>query len=377
MKRILCILIGVSLVLFMAAGCAPKVEVPPTTEATTTAPSTEATTEAPTTTEAAAGQEDTPKGEGVIYYMAPMLSDEFQAGANLMSRNIGSELGYEVKSLNANNDVTKQINQMDDAIGMKPKAIILNAVDVSALVGSADKARAEGIPILVFDRFITETTIDFSSVVGTVKIGQIAGKECARLLKEKYGEEKGVVLEIMGDLGDNYTIMIDKGFKEVMAAYPNVEIITKDTPQWEPSTMASTVDDQITARKDIDILFNHADDRTAAIIPVFESHGYKQGDIIWISTDGTPTGLKSIRDGWVLETVQEPMVAMAHGLWAFMDEVLAKEEIKTGKYTIEGLETELITEKWGPTLYFPGDIISKENVDDPNLWGNVKVEVEK
>jgi len=376
MKRILCILIGVSLVLIMAAGCAPKVEVPPTTEATTTAPSTEATTEAPTT-EAAVGQEDTPKGEGVVYYMAPMLSDEFQAGANLMSRNIGSELGYEVKSLNANNDVTKQINQMDDAVGMKPKAIILNAVDVSALVGSADKARAEGIPILVFDRFITETTIDFSSVVGTVKIGQIAGKECARLLKEKYGEEKGVVLEIMGDLGDNYTIMIDKGFKEVMAAYPNVEIITKDTPQWEPSTMASTVDDQITARKDIDILFNHADDRTAAIIPVFESHGYKQGDIIWISTDGTPTGLKSIRDGWVLETVQEPMVAMAHGLWAFMDEVLAKEEIKTGKYTIEGLETELITEKWGPTLYFPGDIISKENVDDPNLWGNVKVEVEK
>jgi ribose transport system substrate-binding protein len=376
MKRILCILIGVSLVLIMAAGCAPKVEVPPTTEATTTAPSTEATTEAPTT-EAAVGQEDTPKGEGVVYYMAPMLSDEFQAGANLMSRNIGSELGYEVKSLNANNDVTKQINQMDDAVGMKPKAIILNAVDVSALVGSADKARAEGIPILVFDRFITETTIDFSSVVGTVKIGQIAGKECARLLKEKYGEEKGVVLEIMGDLGDNYTIMIDKGFKEVMAAYPNVEIITKDTPQWEPSTMASTVDDQITARKDIDILFNHADDRTAAIIPVFESHGYKQGDIIWISTDGTPTGLKSIRDGWVLETVQEPMVAMAHGLWAFMDEVLAKEEIKTGKYTIEGLETELITEKWGPTLYFPGDVISKENVDDPNLWGNVKVEVEK
>ena len=376
MKRILCILIGVSLVLIMAAGCAPKVEVPPTTEATTTAPSTEATTEAPTT-EAAVGQEDTPKGEGVVYYMAPMLSDEFQAGANLMSRTIGSELGYEVKSLNANNEVTKQINQMDDALAMKPKAIILNAVDVSALVGSADKARAEGIPILVFDRFITETTVDFSSVVGTVKMGQIAAKECARLLKEKYGEEKGVILEIMGDLGDNYTIMIDKGFKEVMAAYPNVEIITKDTPQWEPTTMASTVDDQITARKDIDILFNHADDRTAAIIPVLESHGYKQGDIIWISTDGTPTGLKSIRDGWVLETVQEPMVAMAHGLWAFMDEALAKEEIKTGKYTIEGLETELITEKWGPTLYFPGDVISKENVDDPNLWGNVKVEVEK
>jgi ribose transport system substrate-binding protein len=363
MKRILCILIGVSLVLFLAAGCAPKVAAPTTTEVPAT--------------EAAAGQEDAPKGEGVVYYMAPVLFDEFQAGTKLMMEKIGPELGYEVKSLNANNNATKQIEQIDDAITMKPKAIIMNAVDSSTIMGSVDKARAEGISVFVFDRFITETTIDFTTVVGTVKMGKIAAGECARLLKDKYGEEKGVVLEIMGDPGDMYTVLIDQGFKESMAAYPNVEVIAKDTPLWEPTTTATIVDDQLTARKDIDIIFLHADFRGTAVVPVLESHGYKKGDITLISTDGAPTGLQVIRDGWMLETIQEPMVAMAYGIWAFMDETLAKETIKTGMYTIQGLEAELKTEKWGPTLYFPGDIISKKNVDDPNLWGNMKVEVEK
>jgi ribose transport system substrate-binding protein len=373
MKRILCFLLGVSLVLFLAVGCAPKIAAPSTTEA----PATEETAAEETTTETAVGQEDAPKGEGVVYYMAPVLFDEFQAGTKLMMETSGPELGYEVKSLNANNNATRQIEQMDDAITMKPKAIIMNAVDSSTIMGSVDKARAEGIPVLVYDRFITDTTVDFHSVVGTIKIGKMAVGECVNLLKDKYGEEKGVVLEIMGDPGDMYTVLIDEGFREDMAKYPNIEVIAKDTPLWEPTTTATIVDDQLTARKDIDIIFFHADFRGTAIVPVLESHGYKKGDIQMIGTDGAPTGLQVIRDGWMIETIAVPMVQQVWGIWSFMDETLAKEEIKAGTYDIKGVESELVIEKWGPTLYLPGQIITKENADDPNLWGNMKVEIEE
>jgi ribose transport system substrate-binding protein len=315
--------------------------------------------------------------KGVIYYMSPVLFDEFQAGSKLMIEKFAKELGYEIRSLNAKNNASLQIEQMDDAIGMKPIAIILNAVDSSTIVGSVQKARAAGIPVLVYDRFITETYVDFHSVVGTVKMGEMAADECAKILEKKYGKAKGVVLELMGDLGDMYTILIDQGFKERMKRYPDIKYIVKDTPQWEPTTAASICDDQLTVRKDIDIIFLHADFRGTAIVPVLEAHKYKKGDIVMIGTDGAPTGLDLVRDGWMQINIAVPMVQQAWGLYEFFDDIINKKEIKPGTYDIRGVKADLIKEKWGPTLYLPGEIITKDNVDNPDLWGNLKVMVEE
>lgn len=325
----------------------------------------------------AAGKKEKVAVEKVIYYMSPVLFDEFQAGSKLMIEKFAKELGYEIKSLNAKNSASLQIDQMDDAIGLKPVAIILNAVDSATIVGSVEKARAEGIPVIVYDRFITETQVDFHSVVGTIKMGEMGADESAKILKNKYGKEKGVVLEIMGDTGDMYTILIDQGFRERMKKYSDIKIIVKDTPLWEPTTSARIVDDQLTVRKDIDIIFLHADFRGTAIVPVLEAHGYKKGDIVMIGTDGAPTGLGLVRDGWMQLDIAVPMVQQAWGLFEFLDEILAKKGIKPGKYDIKGIKSEVIIEKWGPTLYLPGEIITKEMAEDPNLWGNLKVEVEE
>jgi ribose transport system substrate-binding protein len=316
-------------------------------------------------------------GKGVVYYLAPTLFDEFQAGSKLMAEKFGAEMGYEVKSLNANNSADKQITQFADIIPLKPKAIILNAVDSATIVGSVDDARNAGIGVLVYDRFITGTKVDFHSVVGTIKMGNMAADEVIRLLKEKYGEEKGVVLEIMGDPGDQYTVLIDQGFQDSLGAYPNIEVIAKDTPGWEPTIGANIVEDQISARKDIDIIFCHSDGRIGAITPVLEAQKYAKGDITLIGTDGAPSGLDIIRDGWMLETIAVPMQEQAYAIWQFMADVIAKKELKAGEVDIKGIKAEMKIETWGPTLYLPGQILNKDNIDNPNLWGNLKVEVEE
>jgi len=310
-----------------------------------------------------------------VYYMAPGLFDEFQAGTNKMMLQFGKEGGYEVRALNADNKSAIQVNQMDDAISQKPRAIILNAVDAATITASVDKARQAGIPVLVYDRFIQDTTTDFHSVVGTIKIGQMAADEVARLLKEKNGEAKGTVLEIMGDPGDNYTVLIDQGFQEkIKADYPNIQVIAKPTAGWEPTVAASIVDDQLTANPATDLIFVHADFRATSIIPVLQAHGLKQGDVLMVGTDGAPSGLQAIRDGWMVETIGVPMVQQVYGIWQFLEDVVAKKALTMGTVDVKGVQAELKQEKWGPTLYLPGQIVDKKNVDDPNLWGNMKVE---
>jgi len=310
----------------------------------------------------------------VVYYMAPGLFDEFQAGTNQMMLKFGKEGGYEVRALNAGNTSATQVNQMDDAISQKPRAIILNAVDAATITASVDKARQAGIPVLVYDRFIQDTTSDFHSVVGTVKIGNMAADEVARLLKEKNGEAKGSVLEIMGDPGDNYTVLIDQGFQDkIKADYPNIQVIAKPTAGWEPTVAASIVDDQLTANPKTDLIFVHADFRATSIIPVLQAHGLKPGDVIMVGTDGAPSGLQAIRDGWMIETIGVPMVQQVYGIWQFLEDVVAKKTLTMGTVDIKGIQADLKQEKWGPTLYLPGQIVDKKNVDDPNLWGNMKV----
>ena len=312
----------------------------------------------------------------VVYYMAPGLFDEFQAGTNNMMLQFGEEGGYEVRALNAGNTSATQVNQMDDAISQNPRAIILNAVDAATITASVDKAREAGIPVLVYDRFIQDTTTDFHSVVGTVKIGNMAAEEVARLLKEKNGEERGTVLEIMGDPGDNYTVLIDQGFAEGMKKYPNIQVVAKNTPGWEPTTAASIVDDQLTANPDLDLIFVHADFRAPSLTPVLQAHGLDKGDVLMIGTDGAPSGLQAIRDGWMVETIGVPMVQQVYGIWQFLEDVVAKKTLTAGPVDVKGINAELIQENWGPTLYLPGQIVDSTNVDDPELWGNMEVEVQ-
>jgi len=75
-------------------------------------------------------------------------------------------------------------------------------------------------------------------------------------------------------------------------------------------------------------------------------------------------------------TVNYSVYSETRGNWMFMDEVLSNEEIMPGKYNILGADCELVIEKWGPTLYIPGLITTKDNVDDPSLWGNTAVSEE-
>jgi len=235
-----------------------------------------------------------------------------------------------------------------------------------------EKARAAGIPVMIFDRQITSTSSDFTSVAGTIEIGHIAGDEITRLLTEKHGSAKGKVLQILGDPGDPYTLDIQKGFEEKMKAHPGVTVNTHAAMQWEASNAGNIASDQLLTNPDIDLVFVHAAHLAVAVAAVLEAQGKKPGDVMLVSSNGAPVGLDLIRKGWEQVEVEQPMYAQAAALAMFADKVVNKEEIKPGTYDVTGLKSEMTVEAWGPNIKIPGAAITKENVDDPRFWGNMK-----
>lgn len=310
--------------------------------------------------------------KGTVYYLVPTLLDEFQTGSVSALEMFLKQVGYEMKTLNADNKTDLQQSQMNDVIALKPAAIVLAAVDFNALKPSIEAARAAGIPVVEFDRQITSTPSDFTSVAGTVEIGHVAADVVQKLLTERKGGVKGKILQVLGDPGDPYTLDIQKGFEEKMKAFPEVTIISLPAMQWEASNAGTIVSDQLLANPDIDLIFNHAAHLSVAAAASLEAAGKKPGDILMLSSNGAPVGLDLIRKGWMQAEVEQPLYAQAAGVAMFMDKIVSKSEIKPGEYDVIGLKGVVTTEAWGPNLKVPGAAITRENVDDPKFWGNQK-----
>ncbi|MCI0430863.1 MAG: sugar ABC transporter substrate-binding protein [Rhodospirillales bacterium] len=316
------------------------------------------------------------ESKGKIYYLVPTLLDEFQTESVKGIEKFLNDVGYETVTLNADNKTDLQQSQMNDVITLKPKAIVLAAVDFNALQPSIEKARAAGIPVMIFDRQITATPVDFTSVAGTVEIGHIAAAEIQRLLKEKNGDVKGKVLQVLGDPADPYTLDIQKGFEERMKDFPGVTIISRPALQWEASNAGSIVSDQLLANPDIELVFVHAAHLAVAAKASLEAKGKKPGEVMLVSSNGAPVGLDLIRQGWEQVEVEQPLYAQAAAIAMFADKVANKQEIKPGTYEVLGLASELTIEKWGPNLKIPGAAITKDNVDESRFWGNLKAPAE-
>lgn len=317
------------------------------------------------------------ESKGTIYYMVPTLLDEFQTESVSAIEKFLKDVGYDVKTLNADNKTDLQQSQMNDTILLKPAAIVLAAVDFNALQPSIEKARAAGIPVMEFDRQITATPSDFTSVAGTVEIGHVAGDEIQRLLKEKKGAVKGKILQILGDPSDPYTLDIQKGFEEKMKAFPDVKIISLPAANWEASNAGTIVADQLVANPDIDLIFVHAAHLAVAAVASLEAKGKKPGDVMLVSSNGAPVGLDLIRKGWENVEVEQPVYAQAAALAMFADKVVKKQEIKAGNYKVLGLDSVVTIEKWGPNIKIPGAAITKANVDEARFWGNLKAPADK
>jgi ribose transport system substrate-binding protein len=103
-----------------------------------------------------------------------------------------------------------------------------------------------------------------------------------------------------------------------------------------------------------------------------EAKGMKPGQIMMMASNGAPVGLDNIRKGWQQVEVEQPTYAQVYGLAMFLPKILKGEKLEPGKYKVLGLDAVLTEEEWGPNLKIPGAAITKDNVDDPRFWGNLK-----
>lgn len=314
------------------------------------------------------------KTSKTIAYLAPMTEDAFWVASIEAFKKEAQRLGYEPKVFDAKNNSTEQLNQFDYAISMHPAAIIVAAVDNRAVVTGVERAREEKIPVIALGRTIDQTKLDMTVIAGTIAMGKLAGTTAEAFLKKKYASVKGTILEVMGDPADNFTTEVGQGFHTIVDKDKDLNVTVKVTKDWEPSRAANTVEDQLTANRNIDLIFLHSDWLASGVVAFLEQQHYgKAGEknhIILLATGGAPEGLNYIRKGWIDAIVEEPIADEAIYSVRYADKLIKGSKVEPGTIKINGREGEIKMESYGPVLLIPAGLIDPKNVDDARWWGN-------
>jgi putative multiple sugar transport system substrate-binding protein len=180
MKKLLTLLIMVSLITVMVAGCG---KTPERVEPETTETETSETPEAPATAEAGFA------ADSVIGVALPWLGTQNWAEADEMFKSKLEAAGFEAIVQHADNKVPTQQQQIESMVQNGAKVIVVGPVDGSQLGGVLEEAAAAGIFIIGYDRLIENTTaIDGVVQFDSIKTGVLQGEALLAGLAAQKGE---------------------------------------------------------------------------------------------------------------------------------------------------------------------------------------------
>lgn len=207
-----------------------------TTAAAAEPTATTAAAAEPTATTAAEAQPTTAaEGPFTIGISNPFISSEYRTqmiqelidvNKEYMDQGITTELVIE----SADTDVPGQIQQLQNLISRDVDAILVNPGDVNALNATLTEAVNKGIIVISVDQEL--------STQGVYNVGidqKEWAKTSAQWLADKLGGQGNIVL-IEGIPGHPANVARMEGVEEVLAEYPNISVLGRDTAGWDEAT---------------------------------------------------------------------------------------------------------------------------------------------
>ena len=209
---------------------------------------------------------------------------------------------------NAQGDVQKFSTLADGMINDGVKVLIIASINSEIGGTVAQKANAQGIPTIDYDRLNLGGSSDYYVSFDNVKVGELQGQGMADALKSKKGAQ---VIEIEGAPTDNNATLFHEGQEKVLK--PLYEdgtlklVQSQAIDNWD-NQKGGTVFEQILTSNGgkVDGVVAANDGLAGAIITVLKKNGLN-GKVPVTGQDATADGLKAILAGDQYMTVFKPI----------------------------------------------------------------------
>jgi D-xylose transport system substrate-binding protein len=146
---------------------------------------------------------------------------------------------------NADQDAAKQQQQAEAAITKGAKVLVLDPVDAASAGAIVNRAKQSQIPVISYDRLITDADIDYYISFDNEKVGTLQGESLVQKLEEDGAE--GSIVMINGAPTDNNAKLFKEGAHSVIDESPFKVAKEYDTPDWSPDKAQQEMEQAITA----------------------------------------------------------------------------------------------------------------------------------
>lgn len=322
---------------------------------------------AASTDSGAAGGDASP-ADTPLSYSQPH-TDPFQNAENVGSMERFAELGYAtIPATNADRDAAQQITDIQTLINKGAKGLVISVGDADAIVPAIEYANDSSVPIVAIDEAPASGKIAMIVRADNVKMGELACEEMGKRVAAD-----AVVITLDGDPVTSNGRDRTNGFNDCMKQkYPNVKLVNVAT-EWDPAKAAAGIETALNQYGNVAGIYNQSDATFfPTILDTLKSAGKlvaagQSGHIVQVSVDASPMAMTAIRDGWLDAAVAQPMTDYIDYGVDYLTRAIKGETFKAGD-TDHG---SVIEERNGNLVdLLPTPVVTKDNVEDPNLWGN-------
>ena len=219
MKKIIALVMAVTMVAAMMVGCGSKSE--PATQAAATEAAKAETEAAKAETEAAteAAKPETEEKHLVGVAMPTKdLQRWIQDGANMKEQL--EKAGYEVDLQYASNDVQTQVTQVENMISNGCELLVIASIDGSSLGEPLSQAKEAGIPVISYDRLLMNSdAVSYYATFDNYKVGQKQGEYIVEALGLETNDGPFNIELFSGDPADNNCNFFFGGAMDVLQPY--------------------------------------------------------------------------------------------------------------------------------------------------------------
>jgi simple sugar transport system substrate-binding protein/ribose transport system substrate-binding protein len=323
-----------------------------------------------TTALAACNREsDGGSGSGKVGIDVPRNDSDFwNSYQDYLEKDIKAESVDALSLTNSQNDIGRLAANVQTFTDQGAKAVIMAPQDTGAVAETLNTLEEKKIPVVSVD-----TRPDKGSVYMVVRADNRAyGEKACKYLGEQL-KGKGKVAEFQGDLASINGRDRSEAFKSCMDEnYPGIKVFELAT-EWKGEVASAKLQSTLAAHPDLNGIYMQAGgvflEPTLALLEqkkLLKPAG-TEGHITIISNDGIPQELDAIREGKIDATVSQPADLYAKYALYWAQQALDGKKAKTGPTDHDSTVVKIPN---GYEDQLPAPLVTKDNVDDPELWAN-------
>ena len=258
----------------------------------------------------------------------------------------------------ADNNTDRQANDVDNLLTQKVDVLVIAPQDATQAASMVDKAKAQGVPVISYDRLINSDKIDLYISHQVPVIGRKIAEYALQHVP------KGNYVMVYGAETDNNASIMKK--EQLAVLQPAIDkgdikiVAEQNIKDWKKELALNFAENALTQNNDnIQAFVVSNDGMAGGVISALDKKG-SAGKILVTGQDAQIDSLQSIAEGKQSMTVYKPIIPLANAAVEAAIKLAKKEKLDTKPFTNDIIKKDV-----------PAILLEVTTVDKANLMDTV------